>query len=162
MSLIINTPYVCPAQHWVDARAMGLDTSKNPYFTTVSRSGATLTVGVSLQNGGTLTSPTPGALRSFQVDEGSTGTWSSAGFTAAISGNSVVLTRSTGTWAANTKVRYLQGLEDRASGDSATEDLIINSALYETWAADVIGRGLPVLGSNTGSAWEPNWEATAA
>lgn len=128
----------------------------------MSRSGATLTVGVSLQNGGTLTSPTPGALRSFQVDEGSTGTWSSAGFTAAISGNSVVLTRSTGTWAANTKVRYLQGLEDRASGDSATEDLIINSALYETWAADVIGRGLPVLGSNTGSAWEPNWEATAA
>jgi hypothetical protein len=147
------------------ARALRLDTSQNPYFTTATRSGATITVGVALPNGGTLYSPLPSALRSFEVSENGGTTWVTTGFTAAISGNTVVLTRSTGTWAAGTLVRYSSNLISRTTptSDSTLEDNIVNSALYETWAGDVVlGRGLPVLGSMVSGKWVPNWQATAA
>lgn len=147
------------------ARALRLDNSQNPYFTTATRSGATITVGVALPNGGTLYSPLPSALKTFEVSENGGTTWASTGFTAATSGNTVVLTRSTGTWPAGTLVRYSSNLISRTTptSDSTLEDNIVNSALYETWAGDVVlGRGLPVLGSLASGKWTPNWQATAA
>ncbi len=142
------------------ARALDLDASTNPSFSgTATRSGNEISLGVTLPNGGNLSSPTPGNLLSFVVNE--SGTWTSVGFNARIVGSSVVLTRSTGNWAAGTQVRYLQNLATRADGDSASELAIVNSALYETWAPDVMGLGLPLMGSTITGLWTPGFTITA-
>ena len=82
----------------------------------------------------------------------------------AIVGNTVVLTKTVpGTpWLTGTQVRYLSGLQNRNDNDGATEDLIINAALYETWNKEVIGRGMPVLGSLSGGKWFPDWSVTVS
>jgi len=147
------------------ARALGLDPSRNPHFTgaTLGGGGTVITVSVALPNGGTLYSPAPAALRSFEVDAGGTGSWTATGFTAALAGNSAVLTKTSGSWPAGTRVRYLSNGEGRADGDGAAEDAILAGALYETWAADTLtGHGLPVLGSLSGGRWVPDWQATCA
>lgn len=146
------------------ARALGLDVSKNPYFTTAAFNPGktTITVSVGLPNGGTLYSPAPTALRSFEVQDGGAGGWTSAGFSAVVSGNTVVLTKTTGAWLTGTKIKYLSGLENRATNAGATEDLIIAGALYETWDKDTLGRGLPLIGSRTGPDWYPDWEVTVS
>ena len=148
------------------ARSLGLDVSKNAYFTTAAfnTGKTTITVSAGLPNGGTLYSPTPTELRSFEVLDGGTGAWLSTTFTAAIVGNTVVLTKTVpGTpWLTGTQVRYLSGLQNRNDNDGATEDLIINAALYETWNKEVIGRGMPVLGSLSGGKWFPDWSVTVS
>ncbi|SHE79929.1 hypothetical protein SAMN05444339_10296 [Loktanella atrilutea] len=143
------------------ARAFGRDSSTNPYFTTVVRSGGTLTVSVALPNGGTLSSPAPTALRNWQVDDGGSGTFVSTGFTAAISGNTVILTKTSGSWAAGTKVKYLANGEPRADSDGAAEDAIVAGMLYETWGPSTLEVGLPVMGSLSGGKWVSFYEATA-
>jgi hypothetical protein len=154
------------ARHAVAAaRALGLDTSQNPHFGTAALGGggATITVQTVRPNGGTLYSPAPAALRSFEVDAGGTGTWSGSGFTAAIAGDTVVLTKASGSWPAGTRVRHLSGGANRANGDGAAEDAIIAGMLYETWAGDVVlSRGLPVIGSLSGGKWVPDWEVVCA
>lgn len=139
-------------------KALGLADFQQPHFTTVSRAGAVITVSVALPNGGSLFSRSPSALRSFTVN-GST-----SGFTAAVAGNTVTLTKTTGVWSAGDVVAYSSNLQDRAGGDSAAEAAIMETALYETWADDVVtGWGLPVLGGLDGSGnWVPDWSAVAA
>lgn len=146
------------------ARSLGLDVSKNPYFTTAAFNPGktTVTVSVGLPNGGTLYSPSPTALRSFEVQDGGVGGWGSTGFSAVVSGDTVVLTKTTGAWLTGTKVRYLSGLENRAADDGATEDLIIAGTLYETWDKDTLGRGLPLIGSRSGADWYPDWTVTVS
>lgn len=111
-------------------------------------------------------SPAPDALRSFLVDDGGvTGNQTAAegGFSAAISGNSVVLTKNSGAWAAATTVAYAAELEYRLHDGTDTEEIaIMAGALYETWTPDIRGYGLPVLGSKTDGNWTPNFTATVA
>ncbi len=149
------------------ARMLGLDTSQNPCFSTAALTGggATITIQTVLPNGGALYSPTPTALRSFQVSTDAGTTWLSApgNFSAAISGNTVVLTKTSGIWSAGVRVRFQSGGEARADGDGTTEDIIIAGMLYETWSKDVVmGRGLPVVGSLSGGKWVPDWDVVAA
>lgn len=145
------------------ARALGLDTTENPYFTGTAHFNAgrtTITIPVTLPNGGSLYSPAPTALRSFLVDDGGVTGWQSAadaGFSAVISGNTVVLTKTSGAWSAGTTVAYAASLEQRADNDEAAEIAIMAGALYETWAPDIQGKGLPVLGSMTNGSWTPNF-----
>lgn len=143
------------------AKALGLTNIQNPYFTTASlQAGNTqIVVNVALPNGGSLFSPAPSAIRSFAVNEG--GGWTLTGFTAAIVGNTVVLTKSSGTFASGTQVQYLSNLADRLNGATAEEDAIINGSLYETWAGDTLqNKGLPVLGSLSSGRWVPTWQVS--
>lgn len=138
-------------------KALGVTDYDNPHFTTATRSGAVITVNVALPNGGSLYSPLPSALRSFRVNGSGTG------FTAAASGNTVLLTKSSGVWAAGDVVSYESDLASNSSGDATTEAAIVQSALYETFAGDVVcGLGLPVLGSMAANGWEPNWSFIVA
>jgi hypothetical protein len=143
------------------AWSLELDDSTNPSFADepLFRDGV-LRVYVNLPNGGNLSSPSPNDLRSFEVNEGVG--WTASGFTAAINGNAVELTRDTGVWPEGTEVRYLGNLQSRAEGDAAAETAIIGSALYETWPKDVLGFGLPLIGSITsGGDWSTLFAATA-
>lgn len=152
------------------ARALGLDASTNPYFTTAAFNGGrtTITVSVALTNGGTLYSPAPTAVRSFEVQDGGTGGWVATGFTAAVVSNTVVLTKDSGAWLVGTKARYISGLENRVSTstDSTLEDTIIAGALYETWNKDVVKPGgvaaIPLLGSLVAGDWYPDWSVTVS
>ena len=140
------------------ARALGFSASENPHFTGAAwgATQAEIVLSVALPNGGSLTSPAGAALSSFEVNEG--GGWTGTGFTAALSGNTVTLTRDTGIWAAGTRVRYLPGGAQRAGGDAVTEAAIIAGMLYETWPGDTLGTGLPVMGSRQAGQWLPEFE----
>lgn len=140
------------------ARSLGMDDTKNPGFTGLAViKGDFIRLEVALPNGGNLYSPLPNGLRSFEVDQGSG--WQSTGFTAHIDHNTILLTRDSGNWPAGTKVRYNSNLETRVDGDFAAEAAIIGSALYETWAPDVLGLGLPLLGL-AGAEWSPDFQTT--
>lgn len=147
------------------ARAMGLDPSRNPYFTTAALTdgGATITIQTVRPNGGSLYSPTPNALRYFDVSTDGGATFSFTGFSAAILGNTVVLTKASGTWAAGTVVAHDLNGPPRDNGDGPAEDAIVNGMLYETWAGDVIQsppRGLPFAGTLSGGKWVAGWQVT--
>lgn len=143
------------------ARALGLDTSRNSYWGNARYLGNKLRIAPVLLNGGELTSPAPSALRNWQVDDGGSGTWSSTGFTAAIINGEVEITKASGTWSAGSRVRLLDQGEPRPDQDGATEGLINAGWCYETWPADVLGRGMPVLGSLSGGKWIATYEKTA-
>ena len=150
------------------ARALGLDTSVNSYFTTAAFNSQknVITVSVALPNGGSLVSPAATAIRGFEVRDGGLGTWVASGFSAVISGNTVLLIKTTGAWATNTQVRYLSNLPLRVGGDGVTEDLIMAGTLYETWDKDVIRPtgvgGMPILGALVAGKWTPSWSVTVA
>jgi hypothetical protein len=57
-------------------------------------------------------------------------------------------------------VRALGNGPKRSDGDAAAESAIIDSMLYETWADDVLGRGLPIGGTTASGQWEPDWTVT--
>ena len=143
------------------ARALGFSTSENPHFTGAAwgATQAEIVLSVALPNGGSLTSPAPAALSSFEVGDGPGGAYSGSGFTAAITGNTITLTKDTGTWAAGSRVQYLPGGAQRAGGDAVTEAAIIAGMLYETWPGDTLGTGLPVSGSRVAGQWVPGFEA---
>jgi len=137
------------------AQALGLTSITNPYYdvTNVTRSGNTITIPVVTPNGGTLSSPTPAALTNWQVNGSSTG------FTAALSGSNVVLTKASGNWSAGDTVIYNENGELRATGDGVAEDRIVDGVLYESWADDELSLGLPVVGSLSGGKWTPVFSA---
>lgn len=138
------------------ARAMGLDTSQNPSWGAAVRSGATITITPVLPNGGTLTSPAPTALRSWKVNGSYTG------FTAAISGGAVVLTKSSGSWAAGDVVEFQANGQGRAAGNATEEAAIIAGFCYETWSKDILGLGIPVTGQIVDGKWQPAYSVTVA
>jgi hypothetical protein len=138
----------------------GLSTyDPTPAPASASRSGAVITVTFNLKNGGSLVAPNAGAPVGFEVSEDGGTTWHSyneggdalgsnpgtttgAIFTAAISGNTVTLTRKTSTWAANTQVRFDYGgpisyaSVSQSSGNRTTnfgyENTDIDNMLYES------------------------------
>ena len=118
-----------------------------PSFTGATRSAGVITLATSLVNGGSLVSETAAAtLEEFEVSENGGSTWSrrdgTITFTPAISGSTVTLTRGSGSWAANTQVRYLNGWPVAVGGtDSATETTRLGGLLYET-RTDAIPSGL--------------------
>lgn len=140
------------------ARITGFDVPARPYFSTATRLGNAITIQTVRPNGGALSSPAPNALRNFEVDEGAG--FTNAGFTAAIGGNAVVLTKSSGVWASGTVVRYLENGETRTDNDAAAEAAIVAGMLYEARADDVLGLGLPVVGTLVDGRWVPDWQVS--
>lgn len=137
-------------------RALGLNSQANPHYdaTNVTRSGNTITIPVVTPNGGALSSPTPAALSNWQVNGAGTG------FTAALSGSNVVLTKASGNWSAGDVVTYLHNGETRAANDGTAEDRIVDGVLYEAISNDTLNLGLPVVGSLSGGKWTPAFSVT--
>lgn len=146
-------------------RALGISTATDPTLGTAARSGATITIPVTLPNGGTLQTAwsiagvTPPAgwttVQGFEVSEDGGATWSNGAsaasaspeFSAEISGSSVVLTRSTGSWAAGTMWRYA-ALGPLNYGESTKPLRLQHGLLYE---GDGDGTGpVPQLASEGG------------
>ena len=143
------------------ARITGLDSSENPYFNeaVLSADGSTITVSVVLPNGGQLTSPAPDNLRNFMVDS-AIATDAAEGFSARITGDTIVLTKNSGTWSAGTRVRYLANGETNGSDDHDLERQLIDGMVYETWAPDIVGKGLPITGAQENGKWVPEFDVT--
>ncbi len=137
------------------ARALGLDGSQNPYWSTdLVRVGNRITITPVLPNGGTLTSPAPAALRSWKVDG------SYEGFTATLTEGAVVLTKDSGDWSSGEVVELNPNGQGRAAGDATDETAIVDGVCYESWTRDILGRGLPVTGGVTDGRWHPDFTAT--
>ena len=153
----------------VAAEALGLPAPAHPHFpttATLSADATLITLTPVLPNGGTLSSPNPNDLRIFAVDYGTGLT--TDGFTARIAANGtdVELVRTGGQTfpAANfLKVQaYANGpLNSDLSGSGQTltewralETGIVDGQLYESFAEDVTGRGLPVMGIAPNGVWE--------
>ena len=135
---------------------MNIKRKTNPNLAGATRSagGAIFTIFPNLPNGGVLQTAwgfkaiaVPAgetAVQGFEVQNGGTGAWSRSGFSAVISGGSVVLTKTSGAWLANTNVRYnANGPLDY--GTSLTTSFIYNGALYES-GIEESGLGLPLAG----------------
>ncbi len=73
---------------------------------------------------------------------------------AAIVGDEVVLTRESDDFPAGTEVRCLANGEWR---DGTDQDPIISGMLYETWAGDNLGLGVPLLGLVSGGQLVSSW-----
>lgn len=142
------------------ARSVGLSAvPQNPHFAgtaTRSADGMHIDLPVVLPNGGVLSSQAPNALSGFRVNENGAG-YSASGFTTAIVGTDTVrLTKTSGSWAsaAQLVVGRLANLPINAPIERATEQTIMAGELYETWAGDVTGVGLPVHGKlNASGEW---------
>lgn len=144
------------------ARVLGWDTSENAYFAGTAEFNeerTTITIPVVLPNGGILSSPAPQAIRSFGVDDGGINGYVTTGFSAEIVGDSVVLTKDSGSWQPSTQVVYYSDLEDRAANDAQAEADILAGALYESWPTDSLGLGMPVLGTHSNGQWIPSFSA---
>lgn len=76
------------------------------------------------------------------------------GTRAAIVGDEVVLTRESDDFPAGTAVRCLANGEWR---DGTDQDPIISGMLYETWAGDNLGLGVPLLGLVSGGQLVSSW-----
>lgn len=138
-----------------------------PAFTSATRSGSVIMLATSLVNGGSLVPQTDGAtLEEFEISEDDGATWSrrdgAVPFTPAISGSTVTLTRGTGSWAANTRVRYLAGWPVAVGGSAgmaATEGTRLNGVLYET-RTDATPSG--IAGLRAGVPLMPMWSPLVA
>lgn len=140
-------------------RAMGTDTTTDPAIQSGAlTSGSTaIDVNVSRPNGGSIQTAwaikgvaVPAGyttVQGFEVQSGGTGNWSRSGFTAEIvnaAGGVVRLTKSSGTWPAGTKIRYLaNGPLDYGLPTEA--DKPYHGMLYESGPLEG-GLGLPVRG----------------
>jgi hypothetical protein len=131
------------------ARALGLDTSTNPYFAQgveLSSDRTKITVTPVLPNGGTLYSPTPANLSQFWVSEDGGSTYNKDGFIAAIVNGKVEITKdNAGTFATGSIVRVPSDNRNFESGVWSEAD-IVAGVLYETYDKDRMGRGLMVMG----------------
>jgi hypothetical protein len=154
-------------------RALGLDNSQNPTVNTATRSadGTKITVTFNLPNGGGLTSRAPTALTQFLVSENSGSTYARTGFSTAIVGNTVELTKTSGTWAAvsSLRMRFQSNplpIGGWASGNGpntsefAAELALCNGVLYETWDGDALGLGIEVAGAISGGKWVATQDIT--
>ena len=120
------------------ARAYGMYPMDDPTIASIALTAPNeYTVSFSLPNGGTLYSPAPTALTGWMVNS------SNAGFTAAISGQNVKLTKSSGNWAGTEVIKYEHDAP-RDLGTSADEATTVAGCLYETTPYDAAGLGLPV------------------
>jgi hypothetical protein len=140
--------------------ALALTHLKFPCFADARRNGGRIEIDLSLPNGGEVYCAAPEDLRGFEVYRDGDLAFHQEGFTAALEGQTVVLTSTNGDWPARTMVRALGNGPKRADGDAAAESAIIGSMLYETWSDDILGRGLPIGGSIASGQWEPDWVAT--
>lgn len=121
-----------------------------PKFTAAAGVGTSvITLSASLVNGGSLMVGVGGSTPvEFEVSENA-GAWSKfdgvTPFTPAVSGNTITLTRGSGTWHANTKVRYLSGWPCAiGSASSAAEATLMGGMLYES-RADAVPAGIGTL-----------------
>lgn len=130
----------------------------SPALTSATRAGNVITLATSRPNGGSLFTPGGGAPVGFEVNEG--GGWTSAGFTTAISGTGVTLTKGSA-WAAGTQVRYAYGgpigyftvSQSQATRDAnfALENADLPNMLYESRAdaapanTSTIVQGVPLI-----------------
>lgn len=121
-----------------------------PAFTAAAGAGAAvITISTSLVNGGSLMVGVVGATPAeFEVSENS-GAWSKMGgaiaFTPAVAGNTITLTRGSGTWHANTRVRYLSGWPCAiGNASAAAEATLMGGMLYES-RADAVPSGIGTL-----------------
>lgn len=131
------------------ARHVGLDSSANPHLAgtaTFNSTRNTITVPVTLPNGGTLTAAAPNAITGFEVDDGGAGNWTRSGFSAAISGADIVLTRDGGAWQAGTRLRFMPGGPLSYGTTGPSETALLDGVPHETYALDAMGWGLPVDG----------------
>lgn len=134
------------------ARHVGLDTSTNPSIGSpeFNEGRTTITLTVTLPNGGTLTTDgADSAVTGFEVQDGGTGSWTRSGFTAAIADGDVVLTKTSGAWSAGTKIAYHRSGDTNGGPmsygtDGPSEATLLAGVLYETYALDILGLGLPI------------------
>jgi hypothetical protein len=144
-----------------------------------SADGLAIDLTVTLPNGGTLFSPTPGNVYGFEVSENGGAKWTvdsgdtvdgDDGFTAAIVAgtNKIRLTKDGGgTWALTTgnalrvRQRNDPGTYSTVTPATTTTATAANEVEraarlpYESWAFDPLGRGLPVLGRYDGDGhWQ--------
>lgn len=140
-------------------RGVGLDTTVDPTVASadLTSGGATIDLTVTRPNGGAIqtawsikgVSVPVGAttVQGFEIQSGGAGAWSRSGFTAEIisgAAGTVRLTKSSGTWPAGTKIRYLaNGPLDY--GNPVEADKLYHGILYESGALEG-GIGLPVRG----------------
>jgi hypothetical protein len=111
-----NIRYMLREAHAV-LKATGLtNLDPTPSFSSASRSGSVITLSTTLKNGGSLMLPAGATIQAdgFEVSADGGTTWvgpadGTLGFSAALVGNTVTLTKTSGTWAANTQVRYAYG-----------------------------------------------------
>lgn len=137
-------------------RAYGVDTRTDPSLNTATINGGrtAITITVNRPNGGTLQTawgiagvavPTgENDVQGFEVEDGGAGVWSRSTFTTAIVSNTVVLTKKTGAWLANTRVRYLYG-GPLDFGTTLIPSELFHGCLYES-GIDENGIGLPLAG----------------
>ena len=104
---------------------------------TLQPGGTQIVVTFNFAAGGSLYCAAPSAVTGFEV------AGSRSGFTAVVSGNTVILTIASGTWTVGTAITHLYGYPD-FYGTSVTQATLLDGFLYETYAADVVGLGLPV------------------
>lgn len=139
------------------AKALGMAVPENPTLDGTCRrsdDGRYLIVPLTMRNGGSAYCPEPTDVRGFYVSENG-GPPSNTGFVANLVGNEVRLAKTTGTWAASCEVQRLSEIEINSGGDGPTEDAIVAGELYETWAGDILGLGIPVHGQYvTPGVWE--------
>lgn len=142
--------------------AMGVTTKTNPSLGGAVRGGggSVFTISANLPNGGTLQTAwgfkviaVPAgetSVQGFEVQNGGVGAWTRSGFTTSISGGNVVLTKTTGAWAAATNIRYnANGPLDYGTATAAL--FLFNGALYESGIEEA-GLGLPLAGLWTATA----------
>lgn len=99
--------------------------------------GAEIVVSLSFAAAGALSCAAPAAVTGFEV------AGSRSGFTAAVSGDAVVLTKVSGTWAGGEAITYLHGYPV-FYGTSVDQATLLDGLLYETYSNDYAGLGLPV------------------
>ena len=135
-------------------RALGFDNSKNPAFgdCTISIDRKKVTVKAVLRNSGVLFSPQPNDIRGFGFKENNAANGNYTGHTAKIvDDDTITMTKNDGTaWHANTVMWYNpNGEPDEviAYSDAASKARTDGTA-YETWAPDIFGLGLPIMGGN--------------
>lgn len=119
-------------------RYVGLFPAFDPVITGASlTSPTTIRVDVAFCNGGALSCAAPGAVTGFEI------AGSRAGFTAAVSGNTVVLSNTAGNWTGGEAITFLPGYPN-SYGAGVSQGALLDGMLYETLAADVAGLGIPV------------------
>lgn len=138
-------------------RAIGLDTSENPYISSAERSldGKSIVVEIARPNGGILYSPAPEALSGWKISENSGSSFSDEGFTSSLLDGSVVFRKDSGTWASPTslQVRKLSNLTEAVTVVTEEEQAVVAGELYETYGGDVLGLGIPVHGLSSAGEW---------
>lgn len=142
--------------------AMGVGTKTNPSLGGVVRSGggSVFSISTNLPNGGAVQTAwafkvlaVPAgetSVQGFEVQDGGVGAWSRSTFTTSIAGGNVVLTKNTGTWLVNTKLRYaVNGPLDYGASLAASK--LYNGTLYESGVEEG-GLGIPFAGLWTATA----------